>query len=73
MTQRLDENTLHTLAHFRLYRLSNLGCVSDSIIPYSSEFALEWVFSGSLIDFIENPKKFHLFLHFNKTKGVEKD
>ena len=29
MTQRLDENTLHTLGHFRLYRLKKFQISSN--------------------------------------------
>ena len=34
MTQRLVENTLHTLAHFRLYRLKRLN-VEKKLLYYT--------------------------------------
>ena len=37
MTQRLVENTLHTLAHFRLYRLRVTKCFSapaETMMPF---------------------------------------
>ena len=40
MTQRLVENTLHTLAHFRLYRLSCIHSIDVYLIFRTKLFSI---------------------------------